>query len=68
MFFNIFFYPLNRKLSIFYVEKDIFQKVTEIFSVEIECERVDAPPFLRAVLRGTARGLRPPRCQYNNLL
>ena len=52
--FNIFFDPLDRKLSIFYVGKDIFQRVPEMFSGEIECERVDAPPFLRAVLRRTA--------------
>ena len=30
--FNIFFYPLNRKLSIFYVGKGIFQRVPEMFS------------------------------------
>ena len=29
--FNIFFYPLDRKLSIFYVGKDIFQRVPEMF-------------------------------------
>ena len=28
---NIVFYPLDRKLSIFYVGKDIFQRVPEIF-------------------------------------
>ena len=30
--FNIFFYPLDRKLRIFYVGKDIFQRVPEMFS------------------------------------
>ena len=30
--FNIFFYPLDRKLSIFYVGKDIFQRVPAMFS------------------------------------
>ena len=29
--FNIFFYPPDRKLSIFYVGKDIFQTVPEMF-------------------------------------
>ena len=38
--FNIFFYPLDRKQSIFYVGKDIFQRVPEMFMREIECERV----------------------------
>ena len=28
--FNILFYPLDRKLSIFYVGKDIFQRVPEM--------------------------------------
>ena len=28
----IFFYPLDRKLSIFYVAKDIFQRVPDMFS------------------------------------
>ena len=38
---NIFFNPLDRKLSIFYVGKDIFQRVPEIYVLrEIECERV----------------------------
>ena len=31
--FKIFVYPLDRKLSIFYVGKNIFQRVPEIFSV-----------------------------------
>ena len=30
--FNIFFEPLDRKQSIFYVGKDIFQRVPEMFS------------------------------------
>ena len=50
--FNIFFYSLDRKLS-------IFQKG---FLREIECERVDASPFRRAGLRDTARGLPSLRC------
>ena len=29
--FNIFFYPLDRKLSIFYLGKDIFHRVSEMF-------------------------------------
>ena len=29
--FNIFFYPLDRKLTIFYVREDIFQIVLEMF-------------------------------------
>ena len=37
--FNIFFYPLNRKLTIFFVGEDIFQRVPEMFLREIECER-----------------------------
>ena len=37
--FNNFFYPLDRKLSIFYVGHDIFQRVPEMFLREIECER-----------------------------
>ena len=43
--FNIFFYPLDRMLSIFYVGKDIFQKVPKMFSARnrmrervFECE------------------------------
>ena len=30
--FNIYFYPLDRKLSIFYVGEDIFPRVPEMFS------------------------------------
>ena len=37
--FNIFFYPLDRKLSIFYVEEDIFKECPRCFLREIECER-----------------------------
>ena len=32
--FNIFFYPLDRKLSIFYVGKDSFQRMLERFSAK----------------------------------
>ena len=32
VYFQYFFYPLDRKLSIFYVGKDIFQRVSEMFS------------------------------------
>ena len=41
--FNIFFYPLDRKLSIFYVGKDIFQRVPEMFF----CEKQNAKEFLK---------------------
>ena len=36
--FNIFFYPLDRKLHIFYVGKDIFQRVPEMFSARIRIQ------------------------------
>ena len=59
--FNIFFSSLDGKLRIFSVRKDIFNTMPEMLLRELECERVDAPPFLPAVLSGTVRGLRPPR-------
>ena len=50
--FNIFFYSVDGKLSIFFVGKDIFSTVPEMLLREIECERVDAFPA-----RGTTRYL-----------
>ena len=58
--FNIFFYSLDRTLSIFYVGKDSFQRVPERFSARNRMRK--SRSIRRAGLYGTARGLPSPRC------
>ena len=50
--FNIFFYPLDRKLSIFYVGKDSFQRVPERFSARNRMQKSRCFAF---PARGTTR-------------
>ena len=53
-----FFLPFRLKAEHFFTQKMIFFKIcSRCFLREIERERVDATPLLRAVLWGTARGL-----------
>ena len=50
--FNIFFDPLDQKLSIFYVGEDIFQRVLEMFSARNRMRKSRRTAFSA---RGTTR-------------
>ena len=66
--FNISFYPLDRKLSIFYVGKDSFQRVPERFSVKNRMRKSRRIAFpAHGTTRYSARAA-PASLPNNNLL
>ena len=66
--FNMFFDPLDRKLSIFYVRKDIFQRVPEMFSARNRMRKRRRTAFSARGTRCNARTAPASLPVYNNLL